>query len=130
MKRNSITKDEKNTEKVSDNDAGSLLLSLMPYHPGSSRFTVVCKSRDYSAARIAHAIEDVGAHVLNLNITDRNVGDDMMAVDVRVDWGDISSIIRSLARYEYAVEDAEVGIETLSETERKRIEEFLRYIDV
>ena len=105
--------------------------NLFPYNPDSSRFVVLCRREDYSATRIAHAIEDVGAHVLNLNVTDQKpAGDDLLAVDVRVDRQDISSIIRSVARYDFTVFGEANASTAITEAEQQRIAELLRYIDV
>lgn len=105
--------------------------NLFPYNPDASSFLVVCRQSDYSAARIAHAIEDVGAHVLNLNVTDSTTeGDNMLAIDVRVDRKDISSICRSLSRYDYSVVGVDSSSTAITETEQRRIAELLRYIDV
>lgn len=106
------------------------LSHLMPYRPDASTFTIVCRRDDYSAARIAYAIEDCNAHVLNLNVTDTELEGDRIAVSVRVDRTDISSIVRSLQRYDFAVEADVYTADTVTDTERQRVAELLRYIDM
>lgn len=110
--------------------AAELLERLMPYSPDASRFTVLCRRDDYSAGRLARAIEDCNAHVINLNVTADSFGDDLLAVDVRVDRKNIDSIVRSLARYDYTVVGSEKPDDMITETERMRVAELLRYLDV
>ena len=91
-----------------------------------------CRRSDYSAGRIAHAIEDCNANVLNLNVvevTDGEENDDIF-VQIRVDRNDVSSIARSLARYGMKVLTDDDSDVTISETERMRALEILRYIDM
>ena len=45
------------------------ILRLMPENPETGRLTVACAPADYSASIIARAVEDVDAHLLNLNVT-------------------------------------------------------------
>ena len=49
---------------------------LYPPVADSSRLLVGCSREDYSASRIAHAVEDCDAHLLNLNVTSFNSGYD------------------------------------------------------
>ncbi|MDE6684329.1 MAG: hypothetical protein K2J94_04020, partial [Duncaniella sp.] len=42
---------------------------LFPPRDESSRLLVSCITSDYSASRIARAVEDADAHLLNLNVT-------------------------------------------------------------
>ncbi|MCH5220390.1 MAG: hypothetical protein J1F20_07440 [Muribaculaceae bacterium] len=106
------------------------LTRLMPDYPESTRFTVVCRRKDYSAGRIARAVEDCDAHVLNLNVTSDNVGEDMVCVDVRIDRTDASSIVRSLERYDYLVTGFEDIERVVSDSERQRVAEVLRYLEL
>lgn len=74
----------------------------------SSRLIVGCRSEDYSASRIAHAVEDCNAHLLNLNITSMSgSGDDTseypVLVDLRINHRNPGSVTRSLERYGYTV---------------------------
>lgn len=103
---------------------------LFPYSPDASRFTVVCRREDYSAGRIAQAIEDCNAHVLNLNVTSLPAGEGKVAVDIRVDRKNTASIARSLARYDYIVAGEYGAEETVDEGDRERVAELLRYIDI
>lgn len=78
------------------------LLCLYPENPESTRFQVICKRGEYAASRIAHAVEDCDAHVLNLNVTG-NTADNgaSLIVDLRVEHRNAMSVVRSLERYGY-----------------------------
>lgn len=103
---------------------------LFPFNPDSTRFVVTCRRSDYSAGRIARAIEDCNAHILNLNVTDQALDDDLIAVDIRVDRQDTASIARSLARYDYTVVGSTDDYSAVSDTERERVTELLRILDL
>lgn len=78
------------------------LLRLYPENPESSRFKVICKRGEYAASRIAHAVEDCDAHVLNLNVTaDTADNGASIVVDLRVAHRNVESVVRSLDRYGY-----------------------------
>ena len=113
-----------------DGGQDNLLERLFPQNPESSRFLILCRRSDYSAGRIARAIEDCNAHVLNLNVTADTLSDDMIAVDVRVNRNDISAISRSLSRYDYMVVGVGADSTLVSDTERERVAELLRYLDM
>lgn len=129
-----------NTQKIIDNSVADDLSSaaehidsidrLMPFSPDSSRFLVLCHRSDYSAGRIAQAIEDSNANVLNLNVTSDTRADDRIVVDVRVDRKNIDSIARSLARYDYIVEGMTEADDIIEERDRERVAELLRMLDV
>lgn len=103
---------------------------LMPYTPDSTHFTVICRRSDYSAGTIARAIEDCNAHVLNLNLTGDSLPDDMVAVDVRVDRNNIASIVRSLARFDYSVVGEDHTADIVTDSDRERVAELLRMLDI
>lgn len=102
----------------------------MPFSPEATRFSLLCRRSDYSAGRIAAAIEDCNTHVLNLNVTSDAPDSDSLIVDVRVDRNDISALARSLARYDYIVVDSDNADGIMDEKGRRRLAEFLRYLDV
>lgn len=78
------------------------LLCLYPENHESSRFKVICKRGEYSASRLARAVEDCDAHVLNLNVTAELAdGGESIVVDLRVGRRNVESVVRSLERYGY-----------------------------
>lgn len=115
---------------------------LFPPVPESSRLLVGCRREDYSASRIAHAVEDCNAHLLNLNVTagdsktlpdgTPDSGSDAkfpVMIDLRVSHINAESISRSLERYGYTV------LETQSttadyDTQRRRIDGLFRYLEI
>lgn len=134
MKKNYPIKEQKKgsgaSDGVSSGVAEAELERMMPFFDGASRLTVICRREDYSASRIASAIEDCDAHVLNLNLTSDIVGDGEVVVDVRVDRVNVASMARSLERYGYSVVGIDRPDNDFDEESRRRVEEFLRYLDV
>lgn len=116
---------------------------LFPPNPESSRLLVGCRRVDYSASRIAHAVEDCDAQLINLNVTSRTTrevaedgdceaapGDSWLVVDLRVTHRSPHAVVRSLERYGYEVLGMDGGTESGEEAARSRIDEFLRYLSV
>ncbi|MDE6206557.1 MAG: hypothetical protein K2M55_01990 [Muribaculaceae bacterium] len=119
---------------------------LFPPVTESSRLLVGCRRQDYSASRIAHAIEDCNAHLLNLNVTSglhksspehpEGVSDAKFPIvcDIRVSHRNAESISRSLERYGYTVLEADDDRSDSSDgsdsTFRNRVANLLRYLEV
>ena len=78
---------------------------MFPPNHESCWVKVLCGRTDYSASRLARAVEDCDAHLLNLNILATSPSADMVAVLLRVGMRHGQSVVRSLARYGY---DSEV----------------------
>lgn len=127
-----------NTQKVVDpaaapsaNESATAALSrLFPDNPDATVITVLCPRADYSASRLAHAVEDCNANVLNLNVTGELATDDMLLVELRIDRKNTASIGRSLARYRYQVIGNDEPDLLSTDTDRRRVAELLRYIDI
>lgn len=116
---------------------------LFPEVAESSRLLVGCRREDYSASRIARAVEDCNAHLLNLNVTsfgekaDYDIdGADYAAdpkfpvlFDLRVNHRNADSVTRSLERYGYTVIDAESADEP-DDTTARRIDDLFRYLEI
>lgn len=112
---------------------------LYPPVADSSRLLVGCSREDYSASRIAHAVEDCDAHLLNLNVTSFNTGYDAdtyyadnskfpVVFDIRVSHRNADSIMRSLERYGYTA-DTEDAPGADNDTVRERIDLFFKYLE-
>ena len=113
---------------------------LYPPVADSSRLLVGCSREDYSASRIAHAVEDCDAHLLNLNVTSFHTGYDAdtyyadhskfpVVFDIRVSHRNADSIMRSLVRYGYTVLDTEDAPGADNDTVRERIDLFFKYLE-
>ena len=115
---------------------------LFPPVAESSRLLVGCRREDYSASRIAHAVEDCDAHLLNLNVTafEPSDGDSdidtvndakfPVVFDMRVSHRNAERISRSLERYGYTVLKTSSNERSDDDTLRRRIDEFFRYLEV
>lgn len=115
---------------------------LFPHNPDSSVLTVACAPADYSASRIARAVEDCDVHLLNLNVTDDDTTDGRMVVELRINRRDPSGVARSLRRYGYDVlvmsgpngtESADSDDPTpdpLAMRGIDRMNELIRYLDI
>ena len=94
-----------------------------------------CRRDQYSASRIARAVEDVDAHVLNLNVTALQLpgrdGGECVVVALRVGRRDAAGVVRSLERYGFEVVDFEGASGTPDDdTARARAAELLRYLEM
>ena len=105
---------------------------LYPVHEGASHLLLGCRRDDYSASRIARAVEDCDAHLLNLNMMKDGDNAYDFLVDIRVNRLSGEAVARSLERYGYDVLDFTPGDTSDAEdsTLRRRVEELLRYLNV
>lgn len=117
------------TKELSAKDIKNLSAEQL-YAPAAeeSLLLVGCRRADYSASRMAHAVEDVDAHVLNLNVTTLRADEpgesesESVVVALRVARRDAMAVVRSLERYGYEVLDfwanghaAEAGLDSARE---------------
>lgn len=103
--------------------------AFFPPVPDSSRLLVGCGRDDYSASRIAHAVEDADASLINLNVTAFESRLAQVVVALRVDHRSPDRVARSLERYGYdilCVDDGGLPDDTI----RRRYEELMRYINM
>ena len=106
----------------------------------TSRLLVGCNASNFSASRLAHAVEDCDAHLLNMNVTDLRLDPDApLVVDLRVNRRNTEALRRSLERYGYTVLLAErtpadgadlTRDDYQSESLRARAREMLYYINL
>lgn len=111
--------------------AGLEIERLFPHYDESCRILVSCIPSDYSASRIARAVEDCDAHLLNLNVTDdgRHL-DNRVVVELRVSHRSPVAVARSLERYGYEVVDIEHGALADDPVAAQRINELIHYIEM
>lgn len=104
---------------------------LFPERDEASELSVACYRGDYSASRLARAVEDADAHLLNLNLTSEITPAGEIVVDIRVSHRSPSSVVRSLERYGYnVIQIRESGSSDNDSTLADRASELLAYINV
>lgn len=119
---------------------------LYPPMAESSRLLVGCRREDYSASRIAHAVEDCNAHLLNLNVTSLGMSETYGAdsgdydevsdakfpvvFDLRVSHRNAESIGRSLERYGFTVLATRSASDIDDDTARRRLDHLMRYLEI
>lgn len=110
--------------------SGEIIARLFPYVEDSCRLLMACRKEDYAASIVARAVEDCGAHLLNLNVTSDVTDDGNMIVDLRVGINNGESVARSLARYGYDVIGIQHESSVDNETMRRRVDELIHYIEM
>lgn len=94
----------------------------------SSLVSVECRSEDYSAATLAQAIEDSGAHLVDLWTAPTD--HDTMLVTLRVRNTDPSSAVHHLERYGFDVTDASGASYMDADTAMERMRAIERFINI
>jgi len=94
---------EHNRSKNSDQVGKDLWNRRYPNAPESSELTIEVCPDNYSAERIARAVEDCNAHVINLNVTGGRTESGNLIIDLRVSCRNGNAVARSLSRYGYDV---------------------------
>lgn len=103
---------------------------LFPPCDDSSEISVACFRGDYAASRIARAVEDCDAHLLNLNITADTTDDGKIIIDMRISHRDATAVSRSLERYGYDVVRTSANASTDNAIAMERIGELLARLNV
>lgn len=98
--------------------------------PDSVELTIGCSPADFSASRIARAIEDCDAHLINLNVTSTRRADGNLAVLIRAGLRNPDSAIRALERYGYHVEAVHTPPAHDDNSLRERIDELFTHINL
>ena len=107
------------------------LENLFPAYGDSSTLRVACHRSDYSASKIARAVEDCDAHLLNLNVTSETDPESgHIIVELRVDHLDPESVARSLERYGYEVVCASFKGDRDESLIRTRYDELMHYLNL
>ncbi len=105
---------------------------LFPDFEDSAELSVRCFRNDYSASRIARAVEDCNANLLNLNITSEASPIGEIIVDLRISHRNIDAVARSLERYGYSVDYTPECLPDADDddTTARRIGELLAHLNV
>lgn len=106
---------------------------LFPQLGDESHILLGCRREDFSASRIAHAVEDCDAHLINLNVLAMEHPQAEIIIDIRVNRRNPVEVARSLRRYGYDVleidndgSEDDGGDNTL----RERIDQLLHYLNI
>ena len=102
---------------------------FFPHNPDSSRLLVGSSIDSYIASRIARAVEDADARLLNLNVTSLSSEQAQLVVDLRVDHRNPERVARSLERYGYTILNTDAGMLD-DDTTRSRYEELMKYLSL
>lgn len=104
---------------------------LFPQVEESTRLLAACLPADYSASRIARAVEDADASLLNLNITsDGSRLENRIVFELRVNHRSPEAVMRSLERYGYEVMDIEARSIADNDVMNSRLAEVLHYLNM
>lgn len=114
-------------------EVNSVLRYLFPPVEESVRLRVACRRGEYCASRIAHAVEDCNAHLLNLNVTagtgDTAASGDVI-VEIRAALRNPEALARSIERYDMRVLDVEADTDPDNDTVRQRVNELIHYLEL
>ena len=113
---------------VKDDNVGQFNV-FFPPNIESSRLLVGCAKVEFSASRIARAVEDADAQLLNLNVTSLEIEGWQVVVALRVNHRNPQSVARSLERYGYDVINFEVSPDD-DEKNRLRYDELMHYLSM
>ncbi|MCM1521411.1 MAG: hypothetical protein NC039_02020 [Muribaculaceae bacterium] len=104
---------------------------LYPPLDESSRLLAACLPSDYSASRIARAVEDCDAQLVNLNVTsDSSRFDNRTVFELRVTHRSPLAVARSLERYGYEVLDVDKGTIADDTLMSSRLAELIHYLEM
>ena len=106
------------------------IASLFPHLPDTSHLLVGTGRDDFMASRIAHAVEDADANLINMNLTNLSDDENRHIVELRVSHRDPERVSRSLERYGYNILKANGESGAASDELASRVDELLRYINV
>lgn len=124
------------TKELSAKDIKKLSIEqLFAPAADTSSLLVACDRREYSASRLARAVEDADAHLLNLNVTSLRADDapdGTVVVALRVGRRDALAVARSIERYGYDVLDfsGDTGDDGSYDTARRNADTLLRLLEM
>lgn len=102
--------------------------SLFPPRTDSSWIVAECVPADYSASRIAHAVEDADTHLLNLSTAPSPDG--RTRIFLRIALYDPTPAVRSLERYGYDVIDYRCPDGGRDPISSRRLDELSLYLNI
>lgn len=102
---------------------------FFPPLPQSCTLLIGCSYDDYVASRIARAVEDVDARLLNLNVTSVAVEGYQVVAALRIDHQNPDAAMRSLERYGYDVIETSTPAAD-DETLRSRYDQLMHMLSI
>lgn len=102
--------------------------TLFPPVEAGQMFVVACSASDFLPSRLARAVEDCDAHLVNMNVTEFGGNTSPVVAQIRTIGASRSDIIRSLERYGYFVEGEDDSTE--ADLFRQRVNEVLLYLNI
>lgn len=106
------------------------LTDLFPSVADSSHILVGTGHEDFMASRIAHAVEDADANMINMNVTGMTSAHDRHIIEIRVNHRDPERVARSLERYGYNILDVKSGDGSTNEQLTERLDELMHYLSI
>lgn len=85
---------------------------------------------DFVASRIAHAVEDADANLINMNVTELADSNNSHIVALRVDHRDPERVARSLERYGYNIVELRAADGSHDPETQARIDELIHYLSI
>lgn len=103
--------------------------TIFPPNDDSCVILVGCGVDDYVASRLARAVEDVDARLLNLNVTSLHAEGYGVVAELRVSHRNSDSAVRSLERYGFDVLQTSGTVDD-DERLRARYDELMHYLSI
>ena len=118
------------TKEISPKDKDRMQFDMFfPPLADSSRLLVGTGKEEFVASRIARAVEDADARLLNMNVTSIDDRVNSAVVSLRVDHRNPERVARSLERYGYNILKIELN-DGVDDTMRRRYDELMHYLSV
>ena len=118
------------TKEISPKDIDiTQIETFFPTVPDSSRLLVGTGREEFMATRLAQAVEDVDARLINMNVTSLVDDENLSIVAIRVDHRDPERVARSLERYGYNILSMAVS-DSSDDTTINRYRELMHYLSI
>jgi hypothetical protein len=85
--------------------------------------------KDYTLTELARIVESNNAHVVSLSVISISGGADLL-VSLKLDVGDLSSLLRSFERFNYRVVYYFMREGKVTDTQKERLDELLYYLEM
>jgi len=110
-------------------DTITAFVQTTPVHANGSVLVLSMNSHDYSLSELSRLVEENHARILSSSIKQDPVDRNKIKVTLKINLDDVSSIVATFERFEYKIisrfQETEV-----TDTDRDRIDELLKYLDI